>query len=98
MMTSPNPSGYSFLNGVSCASTTSCDAVGYSASSPLFSTGSTLVEHWNGTSWSIVTSPNPLGATAAALHGVSCPSTTTCFAAGTYRVNANQYTLIERYA
>jgi hypothetical protein len=99
MMTSPNPTGYSYLNGVTCASTTSCDAVGYSATSPNFLTGSTLVEQWNGTSWSIVTSPNgPPGTTSAALSGVSCPTTTSCYAVGNYRAGPTNYTLTEKYA
>jgi hypothetical protein len=96
---SPNPTGYSYLNGVTCASTTSCDAVGYSATSPNFLTGSTLVEHWNGTSWSIVASPNgPPGTTSAALSGVSCPTTTSCYAVGNYRAGPTNYTLTEKYA
>jgi hypothetical protein len=40
----------------------------------------------------------PAGATSAALEGVSCPSTTSCFAVGNSRVNTYRYTLVERYA
>jgi hypothetical protein len=56
------------------------------------------MEQFNGTSWSVGTSPVPAGATSAALNGVTCASTTSCFAVGNYRVNANQYTLVDRYA
>jgi hypothetical protein len=102
MIASPTPTGATFasLNGVSCRSTTNCYAVGFSTTAPSPSTtGSTLVEHWNGTNWSIATTPNgPTSATSAALNGVSCPSTTSCYAVGDYRVNPNQYTLVERYS
>ena len=54
----------------------------------------TLVERWNGTSWSIVTSPNPSGATFAVLSGVSCPSTTSCYAVGE---SALDKTLVEHW-
>ena len=43
------------LNSISCVSVSNCTAVGYfSISGPEM----TLVESWNGTSWSIVPSPN----------------------------------------
>src|SRR5690348_5630714 len=51
---SPNVGTTSHLNSVSVISATDVWAVGYS------STG-TLIEHWDGTSWSIVSSPNPNG-------------------------------------
>ena len=71
--TDPNPIGGGSLEGVSCPSTTSCLAVGYTGSGD-------LVEHWNGSSWKITTSPRV--STNAALRGVSCPSPTSCFAVG----------------
>ena len=55
----------------------------------------TLVEHWNGTSWSIMTSPNPAAAADALLNGVSCPSTTSCYAVGSYTDFPKQ--LVERW-
>jgi hypothetical protein len=55
--TSPNQSGYANeLQGVSCLSTTSCVAVGFYGVPKI--PGQTLIEQWNGTSWSIVPSPN----------------------------------------
>jgi hypothetical protein len=44
----------------------------------------TLAEHWNGSSWSVQSTPNPRGATASILLGVSCSSSTTCTAVGDY--------------
>jgi hypothetical protein len=76
----PQPAGSvnSELNGVTCTSTTSCVAVG-----DFFDGTSTkpLAETWNGTSWSIRTTPNPPG-TSNALEGVSCSSATACTAVG----------------
>ena len=42
----------------------------------------TLVERWNGSTWKIVGSPNPKGATAVSLTGVSCPTAARCVAVG----------------
>ena len=46
------------------------------------SSGKTLVEHWNGTAWSIVPSPTPRPTTAS--YTVTCPSAASCFAVGNY--------------
>ncbi len=59
----PNPSGAtsSGLQGVSCTAADKCKAVGmYTLSN---GNEPTLVESWNGTSWSIEPTPNPSGAT-----------------------------------
>src|SRR5437764_3761873 len=70
------------LTGVACTSVDACTAVGYSARP--FNT-STLVEAWNGTSWSIQSSPNPGGpGNDAELTGVSCTSASSCVAVGFY--------------
>src|SRR6476620_4568395 len=97
VMASPNPAGASdsLLTGVSCPSPTSCYAVGWSTDSSLDE--KTLVEHWNGTSWSIVTSPNPAGSTGSFLNSVSCPSTTSCYAVGFSYSSFAQRTLVERW-
>jgi hypothetical protein len=72
-----NPSGTSAdtLQAVACRSTTFCVAVGQADNQ-------TLIERWNGTTWSVVSSPNAAGATKSQLFGVSCPSDTRCFATG----------------
>lgn len=58
------------LQDVSCATETSCTAVG----DWKVSGGSTqtLAEKWDGTSWSIQGTPNPVGASFSSLLGVSC--------------------------
>jgi tripartite motif-containing protein 71 len=82
VVASPNPAGVleSRLEGVSCTASTNCTAVGYSQ--PSSTSFSTLIERWNGTSWSIVTSPNPTGYAKSYLYGVSCGSGSDCWAVG----------------
>jgi hypothetical protein len=66
------------LSAVSCASPSMCIAVG----SYLDSNGNpagTLAELWNGSSWSLLTTPK---LTAATLDGVSCPTVSACVAVG----------------
>jgi hypothetical protein len=56
----------------------------------------TLVEMWDGTTWSVVPSPEPSTASTPfnRLSGVSCISTTSCTAAGDYRTNIESKTLL----
>ena len=67
--------GSSSLQSVSCSSTTSCVAVGGAGSN-------TLVEQWNGTAWTSVSSPNVAGTVSTSLYSVSCTSATFCKAVG----------------
>ncbi|MDQ1476482.1 MAG: hypothetical protein QOE62_1711 [Actinomycetota bacterium] len=81
VLTSPNPVGAtkSQLTQIACASVTSCFAVGDS----IFDGNDVaLVERWDGAHWSIVTIPNPRGATGAGISDVSCPTSTRCIAVG----------------
>jgi hypothetical protein len=98
---SPNPYDDAYwifvLYGVSCTSTTNCFAVGTAYN--MFEDHPPLgfVEHWNGTSWAVVPSPNPPDATyGSELYGVSCTSATNCFAVGHTDQNPS-YTLVERW-
>jgi hypothetical protein len=83
VQSAPTPSGATaaFLGAVSCASTSACTGVGYYLSSGTFQL---LAEAWNGTSWSVQTTPGPTGATGAFLNGVSCTSSSACTATGSY--------------
>jgi hypothetical protein len=97
IVATPNPSSdFAAFNGLTCTSATDCTAVGFKESSSSF-TGQTLVEHWNGTSWAIVASPNPSGATDAGLNGVSCPSAGNCYAVGSYSTATSTKTLVEHW-
>jgi hypothetical protein len=93
----PNPSGAmdSVFNGVSCASATTCTAVGsYSNSSG--TSYLTLAEGWNG--WVIQGTSNPSGATTSILRGVSCTSAAACTAVGYYfNSGGTGVTLAERW-
>ncbi len=96
IVSSPNPSIVGdYLNAVSCTSSISCTAVGgFMNTSPRVN--QTLVEDYNGSKWSVVTSPNTTTSQANELYSVSCASTTSCVATGWYSnaSNVNQ-TLVE---
>jgi hypothetical protein len=87
-----------YLYSVSCTSMSDCWAVGFyiSASTNRYQT---LIERWNGTSWSIVASPNSSASENNSLSGVTCTSGSDCWAIGGYHSTAANYdqTLIERW-
>jgi hypothetical protein len=75
------------LVSVSCASASLCFAAGWHSWRPPAATHSqTLVEHWNGSTWTIVPSPNgsPSPGSNNALEAVACPNTSRCLAIGHY--------------
>jgi hypothetical protein len=74
------------LLAISCPSKTTCIAVGfYDDASTL--QNRTLAERWNGSKWTLMSSPNP-GAFADRLTGISCKSATSCMAVG-YQLTSN---------
>jgi hypothetical protein len=98
VQTTPNPSGanYSLLNGVSCRSANACTAVGGYQNNSSGIAG-TVVEAWNGTAWSIQTTPNPGRGFLPSLGGVSCSSATACTAVGDSSQTSNNKTLAEAW-
>jgi hypothetical protein len=77
------------LTGVSCTSASNCFAVGH------FDTNlvtRTLIEHWDGGNWLVVSSPNPANVAQSELSGVACVNATRCLAVGSGRG-----TLVERW-
>jgi hypothetical protein len=58
------------LDGVSCASSSFCEAVGYDDTS----SDSVLAETWNGTSWTVQSTPTPANDGEVSLNAVSCTS------------------------
>jgi hypothetical protein len=82
LLTTLSPSGAttSALNSVSCTSSSACTAVGYSIDGA--GTIAPLAERWNGTAWSIQSTPYPTGARNTQLYSVSCTSPTVCVAVG----------------
>jgi DNA-binding beta-propeller fold protein YncE len=94
----PAPSGAksSALRSVSCPSATVCIASGsYENSAGGYVS---LAEGWNGTQWSIQTTPDPAGAKQSPLNGVSCATTEACTAVGDYESSSDVYwSLVEHW-
>jgi len=66
---------------VTCVTASDCWAVG-SYSTTLSAMPRPLTERWNGTSWTLVSSPNTNAFDSNYLTGISCASTSDCWAAG----------------
>jgi hypothetical protein len=88
-------SGTLGLSGIDCASASDCWAVG---GSTLTDHPQTLIEHYSGSGWSVVSSPSP--SNNSGLDGVTCVGTADCWAVGVTGVNGvvSQMALIERYS
>ena len=74
----PKSAPSAMLFGVSCASASSCLAVG----SSLTTFGGSVGQRWNGRTWSAFSTPVPRGAQNAGLQSVSCVSASRCLAVG----------------
>ena len=93
VIASPTPTaGSNGLNGVAATSAKNIWAVGSQADSS--NTSHTLIEHWDGTQWSIVTSPN-LSPGLSTLNSVTTLSAKNAWAVGTG--SAETQTLIEHW-
>ena len=79
---SPGPGAFDLLNGVAAVSTNDVWAVGINSGGE-GSTAQTLIEHWNGKSWQVVSSPSP--ATDNSLNGVAAVSATNIWAVGSLK-------------
>ena len=96
----PSPSRnsqYDELTSISAVSandiwTVGSPPVGYS---PVISSQPTLIEHWNGVQWSIVSSPNPLAFNS--LIGVTAISTNNVWAVGEAYENNGGESIIEHW-
>ena len=82
IISSPSPGSFSnILSGVTAISASDVWAVGaYNAGTPA---DQTLIEQWNGSSWSVVTSPN-VGSGSNDLYAVTALSGNDIWAAGSY--------------
>jgi hypothetical protein len=79
------------LAGVSCTSTSACTAVGHNHEH----TKEALIARWNGTSWTLQSSPSPTGKPAEieagwALTQVSCATATVCVTTGWYKATSSE--------
>ena len=86
--------GPGVLDSVSCSTNDTCIAVGREATGK----GSfrALIGSWNGTHWSVGTSP-AVTASDSYLYGVSCPSATFCMAVGAASNGTTNGSLIEEW-
>ena len=94
------------FTGVSCVSATACKAVGWYQTHTA-GVHQTLTETWNGKTWRIVGSPNPvtspatdnyLGVRGSALNAVACRAVNVCRSAGFYvDIDGHDRALIESY-
>ncbi len=81
-MAVPSSSVFAQSLGVACPTSTSCYAAGWNQDTSF--NNAVLLEHWNGTSWSIQTPTLPASTTASKLLDISCTSDTACTAVGYY--------------
>jgi len=83
----PNTNRLNFLRSVSAVSTNDVWAVGDSIKDPSdgVSVSKTLIEHWNGTAWSVIPSPN-VGTRSNSLLAVAGRSATDAWAVGSSEV------------
>jgi hypothetical protein len=79
------------LSGVSTVSATDAWAVGEYTKSAGSGVYKPLILHWNGKTWTQVTSPLPSGATVLNLNGVSAVSATDAWAVGGYYNSSGLY-------
>ncbi len=82
------------LNAVSCISAQACTAVGEYVAPGAWQT---LIEAWDGSTWSIVPSPNVSPSLGNYLDGVSCLSATFCTAVGSFITKQGDKTLVESW-
>jgi hypothetical protein len=82
------------LDALSCSDATACIAVGNDTDS-LTAAPQTLIESWDGTSWSVVSSPNEGGSNY--LNGVDCTSPSSCTAVGANIDGSALSTLVESW-
>ncbi len=98
VVSSPTPAGAQFsqMSGLAAISEDDVWAVG----TLLTTAGNdqTFIEHWNGTRWKIVPSPNPAGAANSSLHTVAAVSRSNVWAVGeTRNSSGSASTLIEHW-
>jgi hypothetical protein len=96
VVSSPNPSSTdNSLADITCLAANNCWAVGnFTNSVPATQT---LVEHWDGTSWVIITSANVSPTQFSALGAISCVTASDCWAVGESQPGSIYQTLAEHW-
>ncbi len=88
LVASPNGTGHNDIFATSAVSTNDVWAVGVQT---IGGNDRTLAEHWNGTTWTIVATPNPTTTYWDDLNGVVAIATNDVWAVGDYQINATGY-------
>ena len=76
----PSPGG-GYLNGLTCVDATDCWASGATTDATGMAAG-VLMEHWDGSGWSLVPTAIPESTTGSILSSISCTSASECWAVG----------------
>jgi len=81
-----DPSGAAFttLYGAACTSPDSCVAVGEFSTTSTTSVFQAMTQTWDGSSWTVSSTPLPAAAIRSELVSVSCPTSMACTTVGTY--------------
>lgn len=82
-----------YPRGISCMSSSSCTATGYSNAG---TTDQTFAESWNGSAWSVQTIANQ-NANTNDLYGTACPAAGDCWSVGLYYTGSYNQTLAENW-
>jgi len=90
---SPNGGSTNTLRGVSALASNDVWAVGYTYTGGTYRA---LIEHWNGSAWVVVLSPN-VGGLSDQLYGVSALASNDVWAVGNYYNNNGEQPLIEHW-
>ena len=82
----PNPAGAfgTYLASVACPATDDCLAAGYNEPGTGTRPVVSLIEHWDGSSWSMNTTQDPAVAINTLLTGIACTASDACLATGYY--------------
>ena len=96
LVSSPNAllATHNDLHGVTCATANECWAVG---SSDNGNVAQTLALRWDGSAWSVVSSPSTQPTEANALRAVACNGASECWAAGSYESGELTHALVLRW-
>jgi len=88
-------SGFNFLTHLAAISANDVWAVGfYAGGQAMLNNQNVLIEHWNGTAWSIVSSPAPVNSS---LYGIAAVSPDDIWAVGSLSTNSVGEPLIEHW-
>jgi hypothetical protein len=85
------------LRNVVCTSTSDCWALGNVSDDDEVLPSPAFVEHWDGTAWTIVSTPTPTPDSNYYLRGVTCVSSSNCWIVGGYGMRESSQTLIEHW-